>query len=114
MKITKKQLKRIIKEELEVTLTNEEAGEMFGEDIQSQLNEGPGEEEAEARTGAAPPGGERDVQKIIAFLPKINNKVEYEELLIAVTDHAENVMGSGLILKKLYKSLPALVKAKGK
>ena len=32
-------LKKLIKEELEVTLTNEEAGEMFGEDIQSQLNE---------------------------------------------------------------------------
>tara|TARA_R110002110_G_scaffold180184_4_gene386179 strand:- start:10831 stop:11205 length:375 start_codon:yes stop_codon:yes gene_type:complete len=31
MKITKARLKQIIKEELEVTLTNEEAGEMFGE-----------------------------------------------------------------------------------
>ena len=39
MKITKSQLKQIIKEELEVTLTNEEAGEMFGEEVEAQLNE---------------------------------------------------------------------------
>jgi hypothetical protein len=31
------QLKQIIKEELEVVLTNEEAGEIFGEDVQAQL-----------------------------------------------------------------------------
>tara|TARA_B100001094_G_C18008683_1_gene708990 strand:+ start:243 stop:569 length:327 start_codon:yes stop_codon:yes gene_type:complete len=37
MKITKAQLKQIIKEELEVTLTNEEAGEMFGDEVQAQL-----------------------------------------------------------------------------
>ena len=39
MRITKAQLKQIIKEELEVTLTNEEAGEMFGEEVQAQLEE---------------------------------------------------------------------------
>ncbi len=39
MKLTKKQLKQLIKEELEVTLTNEEAGEMFGEEVQAQLEE---------------------------------------------------------------------------
>ena len=32
-------LKKLIKEELEVTLTNEEAGEMFGEEVQTQLEE---------------------------------------------------------------------------
>jgi hypothetical protein len=39
MKITKSQLKQLIKEELEVILTNEEAGEMFGEEVQAQLEE---------------------------------------------------------------------------
>jgi len=39
MKITKARLKQIIKEELEVTLTNEEAGEMFGEAVGTQLEE---------------------------------------------------------------------------
>ena len=39
MKITKQQLKQIIKEELEVILTNEEAGELFGEELEEILNE---------------------------------------------------------------------------
>ena len=39
MKITKNRLKQIIKEELEVTLTNEEATEMFGESVGTQLEE---------------------------------------------------------------------------
>ena len=39
MKITKARLKQIIKEELEVTLTNEEATEMFGEAVEEQLEE---------------------------------------------------------------------------
>ena len=40
MKLTKAKLKQIIKEELEVTLTNEEAGEMFGEEVESLLEQG--------------------------------------------------------------------------
>ena len=39
MKITKAKLKQIIKEELEVTLTNEEAAEIFGEVVRAQLEE---------------------------------------------------------------------------
>jgi hypothetical protein len=37
MKITKARLKQIIREELQVTLTNEEAGEMFGDEVQERL-----------------------------------------------------------------------------
>ena len=37
MKLTKDRLKQIINEELEVVLTNEEAGEIFGEEVQAQL-----------------------------------------------------------------------------
>jgi predicted transcriptional regulator len=40
MKITKAQLKQLIKEELQVVLTNEEAGEMFGLEVQKELEEG--------------------------------------------------------------------------
>jgi hypothetical protein len=40
MKITKNQLKQIIKEELEVILTNEEVSEMFGDDVLEQLEDG--------------------------------------------------------------------------
>jgi len=39
MKTTKQQLRQIIKEELEVILTNEEAGELFGEGAKAQLEE---------------------------------------------------------------------------
>ena len=39
MKITKARLKEIIKEELQVTLTNEEAGEMFGDEVQEELEQ---------------------------------------------------------------------------
>ena len=40
MKITTDRLREIIKEELEVTLTNEEAAEMFGDEILEELDEG--------------------------------------------------------------------------
>ena len=40
MKLTKQRLKEIIKEELEVVLTDDEALEFFGEELQSQLEEG--------------------------------------------------------------------------
>ena len=40
MKITKQQLRQIIKEELEVILTNEEVAEMFGDDVLEQLEDG--------------------------------------------------------------------------
>ena len=39
-KALRKKLKQIIKEELEVVLTNEEVGDFFGEDIQAKLDEG--------------------------------------------------------------------------
>ena len=39
MKITKERLKEIIKEEIEVTLTNEEAAEMFGDEVLEELDE---------------------------------------------------------------------------
>jgi len=40
MKITTERLKEIIKEEIEVTLTNEEAAEMFGDEVVEGLDEG--------------------------------------------------------------------------
>ena len=39
MKITTERLKEIIQEEIEVTLTNEEAAEMFGDEILEELDE---------------------------------------------------------------------------
>ena len=39
MKITRDRLKQLIKEELQVTLTNEEAGEFFGYEVQEELEQ---------------------------------------------------------------------------
>ena len=39
MKLTRAQLKQIIREELEVVLTNEEAGELFGPEVQEELEQ---------------------------------------------------------------------------
>ena len=39
MKITRDRLKELIKEELEVRLTNEEAGELFGYEVQEELEQ---------------------------------------------------------------------------
>jgi hypothetical protein len=78
-KALRKRLKQIIKEELEVILTNEEVGDFFGEDIQRQLEEdeakiseggffqdATAEESAEAAELAAQQPGEEggDVYKI--------------------------------------------------
>lgn len=43
MKITKNRLKQIIKEELQVILTNEEVEEMFGEEVRAQVEAMEGE-----------------------------------------------------------------------
>ena len=63
MKLSK--IRQIIKEELEVILTNEEVGDFFGEDVQAKLEEGGGffddsaqEEEAEAAEISAATSGE--------------------------------------------------------
>ena len=63
MKLSK--IRQIIKEELEVILTNEEVGDFFGEDVQAKLEEGGGffedsaeEEEGEAAEIAAATSGE--------------------------------------------------------
>jgi len=59
MKITKTQLKQFIKEELEVVLTNEEAGELFGEELEDLLEQGFGE--------GTPPEGEFYKKQVIVM-----------------------------------------------
>tara|TARA_Y100000034_G_C6632463_1_gene276166 strand:- start:187 stop:537 length:351 start_codon:yes stop_codon:yes gene_type:complete len=85
MKISKAQLKHIIKEELEVTLTNEEAGEMFGEEVEAQLNEMEAErvDEAEARSDVARVGKKLgQVSGMEGILASIDNRAEFEQLLM--------------------------------
>ena len=50
--MTKARLKQIIREELQVVLTNEEAGEMFGDEVQEELEQ---EDKLEERDSKKPP-----------------------------------------------------------
>jgi hypothetical protein len=96
MKITKRQLKQIIKEELEVILTNEEAGELFGEDIKKQLDELEqvtegleGEETAEPEprvSGDVARVGKKlgQVGGIENLLASINTRAEFEQFLMKI------------------------------
>ena len=72
-------LKRIIKEELEVVLTNEEAGELFGEEIEALLNE---LDEDEKKTKVSKPGQKR-VSKEIAKLVGDKGKSKEQAAAIA-------------------------------
>ena len=58
-------LRQIIKEELQVVLTNEEAGELFGEEIEALLNE---LDEDEKKTKVSKPGQERVSKKIAKLI----------------------------------------------
>jgi hypothetical protein len=70
MKLTNEQLKQIIREELEVVLTNEEAGEIFGGAVQRQLEE----DEASVEEGHCAAHGEepppREPADIVMALEK--------------------------------------------
>ena len=78
-------LKKLIKEELEVILTNEEAGEMFGEEVEAQLNEMEAErvDEAETRSDVARVGKKLgQVSGMEGILASIDNRAEFEQLLM--------------------------------
>tara|TARA_R110002072_G_scaffold302290_1_gene484605 strand:+ start:404 stop:940 length:537 start_codon:yes stop_codon:yes gene_type:complete len=75
MRLTKEALKQIIKEELEVVLTNEEAGEIFGEDVQAQLeadeagvDESNAVDASDALTGRVPDAGAQMLEQSIEDL----------------------------------------------
>ena len=91
MKITKSQLKRVIKEELEVILTNEEAGELFGEEIEKLLEGGFGE--------GTPPKGEFYKKQVVVMEDEeeLNEDVsEYAALVPHLSDLAYLVKTFGL------------------
>ena len=75
MKITKTQLRQFIKEELEVILTNEEAAEMFGDEIL-----------AEVESDDGPPGFYAAPAPQLSDEEKID---KLEELVLKAADHAK-------------------------
>ena len=87
MKLTKSYLKKLILEGLS------EAGE-------------PGEA---GEAGIAAPDLKTDVQKVLMYIEKIDQKVEYEQLLNMILKHAANVPMASGVLKKILKELPKFI-----
>ena len=85
MNLTKKQLKRIIKEEL--SLLNEQEQEQ--EQGEKQIS---------------------DVAVILKYLPKIDTKKEYAQLISAIIKHAQNVPNVKPVLVALKKELQGVIK----
>ena len=84
MNLTKKQLKRIIKEEL--NLLNEQEQEQ--EQGEKQIS---------------------DVAVILKYLPKIDTKKEYAQLISAIIKHAQNVPNVKPVLVALKKELQGII-----
>ena len=87
MNLTKKQLKRIIKEEL--SLLNEQ---------EQEQEQGQGEKQIS------------DVAVILKYLPKIDTKKEYAQLISAIIKHAQNVPNVKPVLVALKKELQGVIK----
>jgi len=88
MNLTKKQLKRIIKEEL--SLLNEQEQEQ-------EQEQGQGEKQIS------------DVAVILKYLPKIDTKKEYAQLISAIIKHAQNVPNVKPVLVALKKELQGII-----
>jgi hypothetical protein len=94
MKITKSQLKQIIKEELEVTLTNEEVAEMFGDEILAEVESDDG-----APGFYAPPApqlsDEEKLDKLDSLVSKASLHAKYDEWnsVKGVIQSMEDVLG---------------------
>jgi len=84
MKITKARLRQIIKEELQVVLTNEEVGEMFGEEVRAQV-EAMEKEEIDERKLTEPEKKEKE--KVVKGMKK--SKSDFKK---RYGDDAESVM----------------------
>ena len=80
--------------------------------------EQPGEE-VEAPTGpdasALDSGGKgdekSDVKTALQYIQKINNRGEYAQMVMAVLKHGANIPGSKMLLTKLYRQMPGMIKS---
>ena len=99
MKITKSELKKLIKE-----VTQQVVGE----------EEQPAEEEPAADAGAlaSGAGGEQksDVGTALQYIQKVDNSAEFAQMAQAVIQHGAQVQGGKAVLTKLYRALPKMIK----
>jgi hypothetical protein len=99
MKISKTELKKLIKE-----VTENMAGE--GE-------EQPGEKaapDAGALDSGAAGKEKSDVKTALQYIQKVDNRGEYGQMASAIIQHGANIPGGKAVLAKLYKALPNLIK----
>ena len=97
MKITKSQLKQIIKEV-----------------VGGENEEQPGEEagpSAAALDSSAGGKEQTDVSRVLSYINKIDNRKEFAQLLMSLVQHGQNVPGAKMVLTKLYRQLPAMAKS---
>ena len=88
MKLTKSYLKQLILEELR--------------EIEQQQTQ----QEPEAA-----PDQKTDVQRVLQYIAKIDNKAEYSQLLDGILKHAQQVSGTKVAVMNAYRqTIPALVK----
>ena len=52
----------------------------------------------------------RDVDEVLRLIDRINTPAEYENLLLRVLQHAPNIMNSKMLLIKLHRELPNMIK----
>lgn len=97
MKITKSQLKLIIKE----AITGGEHEEQPGEEA------GPSAADLETSAGGKE---QTDVSRVLSYINKIDNRKEFAQLLMSLVQHGQNVPGAKMVLTKLYRQLPAMAK----
>ncbi len=97
MKITKSELKKLIKE-----VTQQVVGE----------EEQPAEEGPDAGALASGAGGEQksDVGTALQYIQKVDNSAEFAQMAQAVIQHGAQVQGGKAVLTKLYRALPNMIK----
>jgi hypothetical protein len=99
MKITKSQLKQIIKE-----VVGGENEEQPGEDV---VPAGPGAGDLDS----SGQGKEKsDVKTALQYIQKVNNRGEYAQMLMAIVQHGQSIPGAKSVLIKLYRQLPGMAK----
>ena len=120
MKITKKQLKQIINEELDATLFEVELAPAMYKALKAkgQLPAGASVKPTQATQATqapdeqAPPKEPKivDVNRMMQYIDKIDTPQEYQALLTKVVAHAKNVPRSKIILVQLARNMTALIK----
>ena len=51
-----------------------------------------------------------DVERVLAYIPKIDNIIEYRQLLVALLKHGNEIPQKQRLLLKLHQILPKFIK----